>query len=261
MREIRLCARLNHQNIVPFVGIAWSTLVDLAVLSDLMPRGDVHELLQSERRFERVQNRRFHWRRAASSKQAADEMTTKTSVALDVGRAVSYLHDLSIIHRDLKAKNVLLSASFEAKLSDFGISRVTKLDETMTANVGTIAWIAPEVLTTTTVLTGHRYTTKADIYSFGAFLSEMDTLGTPYATETSTNCEGFSNARIAILVGIHCMGFFLVSQGQLQPSFTHNMPPTLLALARQCLEFHGSERPSAAQVVAALEAFLHNPQD
>ncbi|ETV75845.1 TKL protein kinase, variant [Aphanomyces astaci] len=146
MREIRLCARLNHQNIVPFVGIAWSTLVDLAVLSDLMPRGDVHELLQSERRFERVQNRRFHWRRAASPNEAADEMTTKTSVALDVGRAVSYLHDLSIIHRDLKAKNVLLSASFEAKLSDFGISRVSKLDETMTANVGTIAWIAPEVL-------------------------------------------------------------------------------------------------------------------
>ncbi|RLO07410.1 hypothetical protein DYB28_004501, partial [Aphanomyces astaci] len=106
------------------------------------------------------------------------------------------------------------------------------------------------------VLTGHRYTTKADIYSFGAFLSEMDTLGTPYATETSTTCEGFSNARIAILVGIHC-----VSQGQLQPSFTHNMPPTLLALARQCLEFHASERPSAAQVVAALEAFLHNPRD
>ncbi|RHY01221.1 hypothetical protein DYB25_010153, partial [Aphanomyces astaci] len=103
-------------------------------------------------------------------------------------------------------------------------------------------------LDATAVLTGHRYTTKADIYSFGAFLSEMDTLGTPYATETSTNCEGFSNARIAILVGIHC-----VSQGQLQPSFTHNMPPTLLALARQCLEFHGSERPSAAQVVAALE--------
>ncbi|ETV73505.1 TKL protein kinase [Aphanomyces astaci] len=178
MREIHLCARLNHQNIVPFVGIAWSTLVDLAVLSDLMPRGDVHELLQTERRFERVQNRRFHWRRAASPNEAADEMTTKTSVALDVGRAVSYLHDLSIIHRDLKAKNVLLSASFEAKLSDFGISRVSKLDETMTANVGTIAWIAPEVLT------GDR---------FGAFLSEMDTLGTPYATETSTNCEGFSN--------------------------------------------------------------------
>ncbi|ETW09957.1 TKL protein kinase, variant [Aphanomyces invadans] len=72
---------------------------------------------------------------------------SKLSVLCDVVEGLTYLHSIAppIIHRDLKAKNVLLDADYTAKLTDFGVSRET-CDMTMTAEVGTVAWIAPEVL-------------------------------------------------------------------------------------------------------------------
>ena len=140
MNEIRLCARLEHPKIVKFVGISWSTLHDLAVLSEFMPHGDVTDLLKAERKRPKKE-RVFHWL------PTGVHPTTKTAVAADVADALCFLHSFqpTIIHRDLKSKNVLLSATWEAKLSDFGISRVTSNEETMTSNIGTVAWIAPEV--------------------------------------------------------------------------------------------------------------------
>jgi len=238
MNEIRLCARLEHPKIVKFVGISWSTLQDLAVLSEFMPNGDVTNLLRKERK-KPIQNRLFHWIPQGNFR------SSKTSIAADVIDALVYLHSFqpTVIHRDLKSKNVLLSATWEAKLSDFGISRVTSLEETMTSNIGTVAWIAPEVLT------GGHYTEKADIYSFGVLLSELDTLQVPYAEMLGKSKEnGFSNARIAMMV----------SEGSLQPSFTEYMPPQMLQLARECLSFHDDDRPSAMQLSFKLHTILND---
>ncbi|KAG3110368.1 hypothetical protein PI124_g15202 [Phytophthora idaei] len=69
-------------------------------------------------------------------------------------------------HRDLKSRTILLNRLMEAKLSDFGISR-ERLDETMTAGVGTSLWIAPEVIL------GERYDDRTDMFSFGVMLSEL----------------------------------------------------------------------------------------
>ncbi|EQC28012.1 TKL protein kinase [Saprolegnia diclina VS20] len=236
MNEIRLCARLEHPKIVKFVGISWSTLHDLAVLSEFMPHGDVTDLLKAERKRPKKE-RVFHWLPSGA------HATTKTAVAADVADALCFLHSFqpTIIHRDLKSKNVLLSATWEAKLSDFGISRVTSNEETMTSNIGTVAWIAPEVLT------GGHYSEKADIYSFGVFLSEMDTLESPYSNLTEQNQgQGFSNARIAMMV----------SEGALKPSFTDNIPGPLLALAMRCLAFYDIERPSARVVADELRRIM-----
>ncbi|CAK4196006.1 unnamed protein product [Aphanomyces euteiches] len=233
MNEIRLCARLEHPKIVKFVGISWSTLQDLAVLSEFMTNGDVTGLIRKERKKPEDQ-RVFQW-------FPSRDGPCKTAVAADVIDALVYLHSFqpTVIHRDLKSKNVLLSETWEAKLSDFGISRVTSLEETMTSNIGTVAWIAPEVLT------GGRYTEKADIYSFGVLLSELDTLQVPYAEMLGKSAEnGFSNARLAMMV----------SEGSLQPSFTEGMPEKLLSIAHACLSFHDVERPSAMQ----LSYQLHN---
>ncbi|KAF0685919.1 Aste57867_22236 [Aphanomyces stellatus] len=235
MNEIRLCARLDHPKIVKFVGISWSTLHDLAVLSEFMAHGDVTDLLKAERK-KHAKDRVFKWHKTSAF------ATSKTAVGADVADALTFLHSFepTIIHRDLKSKNVLMSANWEAKLSDFGISRVTSQDDTMTSNIGTVAWIAPEVLT------GGRYSEKADIYSFGVFLSELDTLESPYAEMSERNAGGFSNARIAMMV----------SEGALQPSFTDAIPHPILELARKCLAFHDRDRPSAKQVAAALRSLL-----
>ncbi|KAF0708068.1 hypothetical protein As57867_006442, partial [Aphanomyces stellatus] len=115
------------------------------------------------------------------------------------------------------------------------------LEESMTSNIGTVAWIAPEVLT------GGRYTEKADIYSFGVLLSELDTLQVPYAEMLGKSKEnGFSNARLAMMV----------SEGALQPSFTDGIPSELLALARECLSFNDTDRPSAMKLSFQLRSIL-----
>ncbi|RHY63738.1 hypothetical protein DYB34_012260 [Aphanomyces astaci] len=234
MNEIRLCARLEHPKIVRFVGISWSTLHDLAVLSEFMANGDVTDLLKAERK-RSPKDRVFLW-----DPRHNNFGTSKTAVAADVADALCFLHSFmpTIIRRDLKSKNVLMGANWDAKLSDFGISRVASNDNTMTSNIGTVAWIAPEVLT------GGHYSEKADIYSFGVFLSELDTLESPYAEMTEKNAGGFSNARIAMMV----------SEGALQPTFTDVVPSPILDLAQKCLSFRDVNRPTARDVAATLRA-------
>ncbi|RHY65243.1 hypothetical protein DYB34_006701 [Aphanomyces astaci] len=165
-----------------------------------------------------------------------------------------------VIHRDLKSKNILLSRTWNARLNDFGYSRVTNPDDLMTMNVGTIAWIAPEVLT------GGRYTEQADIYSFGVLLSELDTLQVPYIELTreyidehhhelssdlhhpkvKAKAKSLSNAYIAMSV----------AEGRLSPSFTNLIPHELLVLARECLSHAPQNRPTAIELSYRLRSFI-----
>ncbi|KAG6953804.1 hypothetical protein JG688_00012639 [Phytophthora aleatoria] len=71
------------------------------------------------------------------------------------------------------SRNILLTESLDAKLTDFGASRI-RSDATMTAGVGSSLWMAPEVMM------GKRYGEKADVFSLGVVISEQDTHELPY---------------------------------------------------------------------------------
>ncbi|KAI9996674.1 hypothetical protein PInf_014416 [Phytophthora infestans] len=136
LAEVKLMATLDHPRIVQFVGVAWDSLTDLCVVSEFMEGGDLWGLLT------RYQN----------ENHPTGFDRTKVTIALHVAHALTYLHSLEtpVLHRDLKSKNVLLTSSLEAKLTDFGISR-EQADRTMTAGVGTSLWMAPEVMLGETV--------------------------------------------------------------------------------------------------------------
>eukprot|EP00029_Vermamoeba_vermiformis_P008983 TRINITY_DN4344_c0_g1_i1.p2 TRINITY_DN4344_c0_g1~~TRINITY_DN4344_c0_g1_i1.p2 ORF type:complete len:182 (+),score=38.06 TRINITY_DN4344_c0_g1_i1:1223-1768(+) len=92
-------------------------------------------------------------------------------LALDVAKGLKYLHSCNTIHRDLKCSNVLLyEHKTRAKLSDFCTVRVISKSSKAKTVVGTIGYMAPEVLQDLP------FDSRADVYSFGALLFQMITM-------------------------------------------------------------------------------------
>ncbi|KAJ1421848.1 Serine/threonine-protein kinase, active site [Sesbania bispinosa] len=98
----------------------------------------------------------------------------RLQVAIDVARALVYLHHEcypSIVHRDVKASNVLLDKEGKAKVTDFGLARVVDVGDSHVSTMvaGTVGYVAPEYGQT------WQATTKGDVYSFGVLIMELAT--------------------------------------------------------------------------------------
>ncbi|XP_077574307.1 STE20-like serine/threonine-protein kinase [Stigmatopora nigra] len=94
-------------------------------------------------------------------------------------QALVYLHDIKIIHRDLKAGNILLTLGGDVKLADFGVSaRNTKTLQRRDSFIGTPYWMAPEVVMCETSK-DRPYDYKADIWSLGVTLIELAQIEPP----------------------------------------------------------------------------------
>ncbi|XVF79025.1 hypothetical protein PTKIN_Ptkin14bG0186300 [Pterospermum kingtungense] len=97
---------------------------------------------------------------------------TRKQICLGIARGLAYLHEesrLKIVHRDIKATNVLLDKDLNAKISDFGLAKLDEEENThiSTRIAGTIGYMAPEY-----AMRGY-LTDKADVYSFGVVLLEI----------------------------------------------------------------------------------------
>ncbi|XP_074356866.1 putative LRR receptor-like serine/threonine-protein kinase At1g53440 [Apium graveolens] len=97
---------------------------------------------------------------------------TRKKIFLHIARGLAYLHEesrLKIVHRDIKATNVLLDKNLNAKISDFGLAKLDEEENThiSTRIAGTIGYMAPEY-----AMRGY-LTDKADVYSFGIVALEI----------------------------------------------------------------------------------------
>ncbi|EQC39863.1 TKL protein kinase [Saprolegnia diclina VS20] len=218
VREIQLLSSFDCPYIVSLVGATWNTPMDLQCVMEYMDAGDLRDHLN---------------RQDAASFPWSAKIVCLQAVVYGLG----YLHSLSIIHRDLKSRNVLLDTKKGYKLVDFGIAK-EDMQATMTMGVGTFRWMAPEVLQETA------YTVAADVYSFGVMLSEMDTHELPY-TDVKNPTTGQPLADPAV-VG-------RVMAGTIKPSFTPDGPAWVRALGESCLQFDPEDRPTIYQIAATLE--------
>ncbi|GMF22236.1 unnamed protein product [Phytophthora lilii] len=218
--EIKMVSRFDHPNIVTFVGAAWSIESDLQALFEYMENGDLRSYL-------------------AASYLPRYWTSTKFQLAIGAIDALVYVHsfDPPLVHRDLKSRNVLISADMNAKLTDFGTTRYRSKDGTMTVGVGTGRWVAPEIISGST-----EYDQSADIFSFGVLLTEIDTHNLPYCDAVGPS--GNKLEEVAVLQ--------MVASGQLRPTISPSCPPTVRNLANLCMSQHPRDRPVAAEIAYVL---------
>ncbi|GLJ11954.1 hypothetical protein SUGI_0180910 [Cryptomeria japonica] len=168
--EVEIMLVLQHKNIVSLIGYCMYGQERLLVYN-LMPRGNLEENLHV-----RKDNVVIAWKE-------------RLKVAIGVAKALDYLHDgcpRSIIHRDVKSSNILLSENFEPQLSDFGLAKwaPTSSSCTICNDVsGTFGYLAPEYF-----MYG-RVNAKTDIYSFGVVLLELITGKRPIHTRDPNHNE------------------------------------------------------------------------
>ena len=91
---------------------------------------------------------------------------TRVRIALEVAQALEYLHSRGVLHRDVKAANVLLTDSSHAKLADFGIATRFGAELDLASGVGTARYMAPE-----SIFGPYEY--RADVYSYSMLLWEV----------------------------------------------------------------------------------------
>ncbi|GMF24721.1 unnamed protein product [Phytophthora fragariaefolia] len=226
LAEAKLMAWLVHPHVVRYVGVSWRSLADLCMLTELMKGGDLRTLLKEYE--------------AQKYPQGFDH--DKTRIAYHIAQALTYMHSLSpiVIHRDLKSKNVLLTEDLQAKLTDFGASRECQ-EHTMTAGVGTMLWMAPEIMM------AERYTEKADVFSFGVLLSELDLQALPYS-HARVDSTGKKVPDAVIIQK--------VSSGSLKVQFSPGCLADMVELGKECVALDPSARPSAPMVVFRLQTIM-----
>eukprot|EP00644_Phytophthora_capsici_P006497 jgi/Phyca11/118320/e_gw1.36.173.1 len=229
LAEAKLTATMDHPHIVTFIGVAWDSLSNVCVVLEFMDGGDLRTLLASYE----------------ATKRPVGFNKQKATIALHVCHALTYLHSLMppVIHRDLKSRNILLNRNLEAKLTDFGVSK-ERLDQTMTAGVGTSLWMAPEVMMS------ERYDVKADIFSFGVVLSELDVHTLPY-TQTKERSLASTGRKMADATLLQ-----KVTAGEVQVEFSDSIPRSLLELGLACVSVDPLNRPTAAEALYRLQVIL-----
>ena len=171
----------------------------------------------------------------------------QVSITYDIVLALAYLHANNILHRDLSSNNILLNAGSQAKVTDFGMSKMVEANPRMTRSKitqcpGTPVFMPPEALRQKP-----RYSDKLDTFSAGVLIIQIITRTFPAPTDAEIVMEDLSAPTGEKIV--------LIPELERRKKDIDKVPSdhSLLPIARHCIKDRDKERPTAAQLCRSLE--------
>ncbi|KZV51757.1 L-type lectin-domain containing receptor kinase VIII.1 [Dorcoceras hygrometricum] len=232
LSELSIIGTLRHRNLVRLQGWCHEK-GEILLVYDLMANGSLDKVLFESRMV-------LPW-------------PYRHKILLGVASALAYLHqecENQVIHRDIKASNIMLDEGFNARLGDFGLARQIEHDKSPDATVaaGTMGYLAPEYL-----LTG-RATEKTDVFSFGAVVLEVASGRRPIEKEViGVGKVGVSSNLVEWVWSLHREGRLMVaSDPRLGNEYHEEEMRRVLMVGLACSHPDPMARPTMRVVVQML---------
>ncbi|KAF8119059.1 hypothetical protein N665_0001s0115 [Sinapis alba] len=181
------------------------------------------------------------------------EWSTRLKIALGSAKGLSYLHEdctPKIIHRDIKAANILMDFKFEAKVADFGLAKISPDTNThiSTRVMGTFGYVAPEYAAS------GKLTEKSDVYSFGIVLLELITGRRPLDAYNVYVDDSLVDWARPLLNKASELGEFEgLADTKMNNEYGIEEMARMVACAAACVRHSARHRPRMSQIVRALE--------
>nr|GEU92216.1 proline-rich receptor-like protein kinase PERK1 [Tanacetum cinerariifolium] len=231
--EVEIISRVHHKHLVSLVGYCISGVQRMLV-------------------YEFVPNNTMEFHLHDKSRPVM-EFATRLRIALGSAKGLAYLHEdchPKIIHRDIKAANILLDYSFEAKVADFGLAKITSdvATHVSTRVMGTFGYLAPEYASS------GKLSEKSDVFSYGVMLLELITGRRPVDSANTFMDDSLVDwARPLLTRAMEDGNFDPIVDSRLPRNYNHSEMARMVSCAAVCVRHSARRRPKMSQVVRALE--------
>ncbi|XP_024992324.1 probably inactive leucine-rich repeat receptor-like protein kinase At3g28040 [Cynara cardunculus var. scolymus] len=230
-REVRVLGRVRHPNLVSLKGYYWTPKLQLLV-TDYVPNGSLQTKLHD---------------RPPSSPPLS--WPNRFKILLGTAKGLAHLHHFfrpPIVHYNIKPNNILLDDNLNAKISDFGLTRlVSKLDKHVMSNrfQSALGYVAPEL-----ACQSLRVNEKCDVYGFGVLILEIVTGRRPI--EYGEDNVLILNEQVKVMLE---EGSVLQCVDESMGEYPEEEVLPVLKLALVCTSQIPSSRPSMAEIVQILQ--------